>query len=236
MNSHYTYLCVDAGCLIIPLAASFLPSIRFYAQWRYLAAASAITSAFFIAWDILFTRLGVWHFNSNYVLGPHFLNLPFEEVAFFICIPYACTFTFFCIRIFLKKNLNHNFFVLINLLLALAFAGIAVAWLPQLYTSVTFSLLAMLLIWLAVQRVTYMPAFYLSFILTLLPFFFSNGILTGAWTNEPVVSYNNRYNTGIRIYTIPVEDIFYGMLLQLVNIGLFMFLSARSRPTTKPAL
>jgi hypothetical protein len=41
------------------------------------------------------------------------------------------------------------------------------------------------------------------------------------------VLYNDEENAGLRLLTIPVEDIFYGMLFQLMNVSLFEFFSKR---------
>ena len=60
--------------------------------------------------------------------------------------------------------------------------------------------------------------FYIAWGLLMLPFLMVNGVLTGSLINAPIVWYNNDENLGIRIFTIPVEDAFYGMGLVLLNI------------------
>ena len=60
--------------------------------------------------------------------------------------------------------------------------------------------------------------FYMAWGLLLLPFFMVNGLLTGSLIDAPIVWYNNAQNLGIRMFTIPVEDVFYGMGLILLNI------------------
>ena len=60
--------------------------------------------------------------------------------------------------------------------------------------------------------------YYLTFLVILIPFFLVNSVLTGSFIAEPVVWYNNSENLGIRIFTVPVEDLSYAFSLILFNL------------------
>ena len=67
-------------------------------------------------------------------------------------------------------------------------------------------------------------SFLISYLIILIPFLIVNGFLTAI----PVVLYNDAENSGIRIYTIPFEDIFYGMLLFLLNVLIYEKIKPRN--------
>lgn len=224
--AHYTYLAVDICCILFPLVFSFFPQFRFVSEWRFFVVPCIATAAFFILWDILFTAIGVWSFSAEYTVGLRVLGLPLEEYLFFICIPYACTFTYYCLTSYFRFTIARRAIVS-RWLMIIILVAFALLYPGRLYTSVTFSLLAALLIFLTVKRVDYLPAFFFSFCVILIPFFISNGILTGSFAGRTVVIYNNSYNLGARLLTIPVEDVFYGMLLMLINIAGFEYLRGK---------
>jgi len=65
------------------------------------------------------------------------------------------------------------------------------------------------------------------YVVTLIPFFIVDGILTGSFIPGEVVFYNNAHNLGIRLGTIPVEDMVYGFLMLLMNVTWFEFFRSR---------
>ena len=73
-----------------------------------------------------------------------------------------------------------------------------------------------------------MGRFYFAFCFLLVPFSLVNGVLTGSFLDSEVVWYNNAHTLGIRIGTIPIEDIFYGFLLILMNIAIMEWLEDRA--------
>ncbi len=221
MNTHFLYLIIDAVCLLSTVMFSFHSKINFHKLFKPFFKSCFCVAVFFILWDLAFTKLGVWSFNSKYLAGIYFFNLPIEEVLFFFCIPYPCVFTYHCIKTFIKKNKSSKIGNYFNYALIIGLLIIAILNPTKIYTSITFLLTALVILFATKQQPNYLYHFYTSFSIILLPFFISNGILTGSFTDEAVVIYNNTYNLGFRLFTIPFEDVFYGLLLILLNVLLF---------------
>ena len=219
------YLLIDFFSVIIPLLFSFHPKIQFHREWKYFLQSMLLTAIFFLVWDVVFTQLGVWGFNQNYVSGIFFFNLPIEEVLFFFCIPYSCVFSYFCLgKIFpqlLAARLNSFFIQAIAIVLLI----ISIFNFGKLYTALAFSLDGIFLLIAARMIPQKMFLFFISYLLMLIPFLIVNGILTGTGIENEVVWYSNNENLGIRLLTIPVEDFFYGMFLIGMNIILYELLN-----------
>jgi lycopene cyclase domain-containing protein len=216
---HSTYLLINIFSAIVPFLFSFYPAIRFNKHFRAFFAGNLIAAACFIAWDLLFTAWGVWGFNDRYILGPKLYNLPAEEVLFFICIPFACVFTYHCFNTFYRitwpKTTERTVIVVLSVLLLV----IGIIHTGKAYTSVTCISTAILLTALEfVFKVKWLPGFLSIYPLLLIPFFIVNGLLTGTGLEQPVVWYNNDENVSIRVLTIPVEDFVYGLEMLLFNV------------------
>ena len=209
-----TYLVVDLAAILVPLLFSFHPALRFDRRYRSFWPACLLVALVFLVWDAWFTARGIWGFNPVHLAGWRLFNLPLEEVLFFFCIPYACLFTYHCfdrLRIPVP-GLRTARMVTVVLSLCLLLAGLA--FLDRAYTATTFLLMAASLAWWQFGAgVPWLSRFYTVYAVLLLPFFAVNGVLTGSWLSEPVVWYDNTENLGLRIGTIPLEDVFYGMLL-----------------------
>lgn len=193
-----------------------------------------IPAIIFLLWDETFTRLGVWGFNPYYLSGFFVGNLPIEELLFFICIPYACVFTYEALNVLVKRDYLYNLQKTISIVLVLISLLVGLLNVSKWYTCTTFVGLAVYLFLLQfVCKVSYLGRFYLSWCIIIIPFFIVNGVLTGSWIDDPVVWYNNAENLGIRIGTIPIEDLFYGMFLIMMNVSLFEWIRGRSTTLRK---
>ncbi len=218
--NHYLYLILNLSAIFIPLLAGFDRRLRFDKQWMFVFPAMLLTMVVFIPWDMLKTSAGVWGFNPRYISGIFIGNLPIEEWMFFIAIPYACLFTYHSLNYLVKRDYLGRYANHITVSLAFILLVLGFLHLNKLYTSVTFiSTGSFLLVMRFVVRPHYWGRFYMMYLVTLIPFFIINGILTGSWIQEAVVHYDNSQNLGIRIGTIPIEDMVYGLLMLLMNVG-----------------
>ena len=219
MDKHFTYLLINFFTVFFPVVLSFDKRVAFVRNWKYIFPALAVTGVVFLLWDYIFTISGVWSFNADYVIGLYFLNLPLEEILFFITVPFACIFIYECLNYYLKPDILGSSARLISLAL-LAFALIMLGlFFDRVYSFITFSLLAVLCIWVLVKKPQWLGRFYLAFLVSLVPFYGVNGLLTSI----PVVMYNDAQNSGIRVGTIPFEDHFYSLSMLLLNVLLFEY-------------
>ncbi len=180
-----------------------------------------IPAFLYIVWDIYFTFKGVWSFSEKYITGIQLANLPLEEVLFFFIVPYCCLFIYECIRTYfpvLRSKKSADIFLK---LFAVVLLISGIIFQEKYYTSWTCFLNAAFITVIYTFRNYFKQfdaiSFLLSYAVCIIPFLVVNGFLTAI----PVVIYNNDENLGLRIYTIPFEDIFYGMLLVLMNIVIY---------------
>lgn len=206
----YLYFLINIASLSIPLVYSFQKKMRFIQYWKTVLLGIVIMAIPFLIWDIWFTKIGVWGFNTKYLLGINILNLPIEEVLFFFCIPYASIFTHYVLlHFFPNLKLSSKITSILNKLLFLVAISIVLFNYDKWYTLINFLVFSVFLVYALVTKDAIISSFYITFLVILLPFFIVNGLLTGSFIDEQVVWYNNAENLGIRLGTVPVEDVFY---------------------------
>ena len=220
----YLYLYLNIFTIAFPLLLSFDRKVAFYKRWYALWPAILVNAVLFIVWDVIFTQAGVWGFNEAYLIGVDFLGLPLEEILFFITVPYACVFIYDVLNAYIKEDLLGPYAKGIAFLLIMVLPLVAIFNVERAYTSVTFVLLALgLLLHLKYFSTRFLGRFFLAYLVHLVPFLMVNGVLTYL----PIVWYNNAYNLGVRIISIPVEDTMYSMLMLLVTISVYESIKLR---------
>ena len=195
--------------------------MRFIKHWKAVLLSLTIVATVFLIWDAIFTQNGVWGFNPDYHLPYLLFGMPIEEWMFFFCIPYASIFIHYSLEYFkpnflIPKDITRAITVtVIFTLIPILFFN----W-GRAYTTVNYSFLIVLLVLSLFFGLEYLRRFYIAFLIILIPFFIVNGILTGTGLEEPVVWYNNDENLGIRLLTIPIEDIGYAFTMLFGNVFL----------------
>lgn len=225
MNSHYTYLVLMLASLAGPLLLSFSKYVQYKKKWKFLPIPLTITLIYFVIWDSIFTKIGIWSFNEKYILGYKIFHLPIEEWMFFIIIPFCCVFVYECTNYFIKKDYLQKYAYSINAVILAIISVVAILNLDKTYTAFNFISAAILLAYLQLfAKPTWLGRFYVGYLFSLIPFFIVNGILTFL----PVVKYNNAENLGIRLFTIPIEDTIYCLLLLLMNVTMYEYLKRKN--------
>lgn len=202
--------------------------MHFIQHWKAYFTAIISVGIFFILWDSYFAYNDVWGFNDQYLVGWRILKLPIEEWLFFLLIPYASVFIHYSLKYFfppiiLSKKITH---IITYILFAVGLV-LSVFNYDKMYTFVCIGLFTVLMLLQIIFEWSYARRFYLSFIIIFIPFFFVNSALTGSYSENPVVFYDNSENLGIRLGTIPVEDTFYCFALLYSITLVFEYLKTK---------
>lgn len=212
------------GTITGPILLSFDKRVAFYKKWKFLPIPLFFTLLYFVIWDSYFTKIGIWNFNDLYILGKRFFLLPIEEWMFFIFVPFACIFIYECCNFYIKKDILQKYAYQINGIILLIISLVAILNFNKTYTAFNFISAAILMAYVQfILKPKWLGRFYVSYFISLFPFFIVNGVLTYL----PVVTYNNTENLGIRIFTIPIEDTIYCLLLLLMNVIIYEWLKHR---------
>lgn len=229
LETKFLYLALMLFSLSYPLAQSFEWRLKLYTKWKFIFPAIFFMMLLFIPWDIWFTYKGIWWFSDTYTLGIKFFELPIEEWMFFVIVPYACLFIYEVLNYFIKQDIfkpfARSFFGILGIvLLVFSFLNF-----HRNYTFFTFLLCGISLFILVWKNPIWIGRFLLAYLVVWIPFLIINSALTGAFTENPVVNYDNTQNLGIRIFTIPIEDSVYNLLKFLMVIAAYHFLQNRTK-------
>ena len=204
---------------LVPIIFSFHPKVRFYIYYKSIFSATLFASSIYILCDIIFTTMGVWGFNNQFITGIYILNLPIEEILFFLCIPFCCLYTYHLVEkfnILFFKNVNWK---KVNIYIILVVLIVGLINYTKLYTFICFITFSLVLFIVNKSTINInFSFFYTTLILVIIPFLIINGALTGMFFDQTVVWYNNNEILGFRIFTIPIEDAFYAHQLILLNL------------------
>lgn len=219
------YLLFDLAILAVPFVVGAFRFAYFYDRLAVALRATLWAALPFVAWDAAVAGRH-WWWNPAYVLGPSALGLPLEELLFFLAVPLTCLFTWERLLggdraaprrepLLGRLRLEH----LYPLAWALVPLGIVVAARGQEYTGfalVALGVAALLDHALGVGLLV-VPRALAFFGAVLALTVACNGYLTA----RPVVLYDERYQLGLRLATIPVEDFVFGLALVWLTTSLY---------------
>ena len=218
----YEYLAFNIIVISGPLFFGSLKRFYFWNYWKQAVLSVLISAIPFLLWDQLVTNRH-WFFAEEYTIGHRVLSLPIEEILFFVTVPFACLFTWEMVKRhpipgFLKTfRLNNtiSLYVIVSFIIISLFSiakGMEYTFLSALFFAVSILFDR---IWCSsIFTSDNFPFFFILISFFTLVF---NGYLT--W--RPIVTYDAVYQLDFRIFTIPIEDFFFGYALLIICTSIF---------------
>lgn len=218
INGKYFYLYFNIIILIVNTLLSLYKPIGFYKHKLSIFLSLTFTFIIIQVWDKWFKDYEIWSFNPNLIIGNMIGSLPVEQLLFNLNI------VFFSILVYKYLKTFHRRFEKISVYFHFGFIlfcfGMAVFNAERIYTFVVFSALAIFLtIQYFVYKLKHMGFFYLTWIIIIIPYFIAQYFIT----QLQIIKYNFDQCMGRKFSNFPGEDLFFLMLICIINISIYEF-------------
>jgi hypothetical protein len=211
----YTFLLLVLFLLLLPFGFALDRKNFNLSMLKSVIIPSLIVTIIYSEVAVFFAMQKVWIFNKTMLVGTSYRALPLEGYLFI----FALTFCSLSIYSYLNKkytsdNLQKYSLAFSNLLLGVFVAVLYFAH-TKWFAVITVSMLLVLL--LAIEYVSslrFMYRFYRAFVVSLIPFYISFGIIC----NLPIITYNVKETMAVQFAHIPFENHFYFMGMLLLGV------------------
>lgn len=213
------YLIFNLIILFLPLISYFFYKNMYFPKFFPFIISIILSAFLFIIHDIKVNNKW-WSFNNKYIIGLKIFNLPVEEYLFFIVISFSCLVIWENLKIF---SINYSFISII-LIFLIFFVYFNSRKLNREYTKfVIFTNIILIFLDKILKINLFLNPIFNIYILII---FFLTLFFNYYLTKKPIVVYNEKYNSGKKILTIPIEDFFYGInFIYLLTISYEYFLN-----------
>ncbi len=218
------YLLFDLAVLAGPVALGFFGPTFFRGRSARAFIAALIAAIPFLIWDVAVADTH-WFFSPERTLGWRPGGLPIEEWLFFLAVPYALIFSW---EMFLGGPKSRRSRTIGAVALGFGLCALALGvW--QLaegrgYTGLTGIALGLVAVYDA--RFGGQVAMRRNFVGLVAIVVLTTVIFDSYLTARPVVTYDDAYNLGVRVGTVPVEDFGYGLASAWLASSIYAWLGA----------
>jgi lycopene cyclase domain-containing protein len=207
---NYIYLIFNLIVLLPPLLISIFSDVKTYKNWRALGTAVLVVSLPFVLWDIWAAANNHWFFSSSYITAPRIFGLPFEEILFFVTVPFAMCFVWDVLAKYIHNKPVSDILAATGIsLISLASILLLLTQWSRGYTRSAAIAAAIALAAVVASGWWRRNRFWWFQLLLFTIFFIANTFLTAL----PVITYGTGSAIGYRIGTIPLEDFLFNFAL-----------------------
>ena len=116
---------------------------------------------------------------------------------------------------------REKIYVNASVIVAVVFLVIAITNIDKFYTLSSFGLASVLLFLFSFKKYKWFYNFLRTYLFSLIALVVVNGVLTGSFIENEIVSYNENHFMGYRIFTIPIEDTIYCFSMLFIVTGIY---------------